>query len=91
MNLKSRTTRQFRDLLAGLPAQTRHQAREAYRLFRENPAHLGLHFKRLISDPPTYSARVGIGYRAIGALRGDTVIWYWIGSHADYDGLLRQL
>lgn len=91
MNLKSRTTRQFRDRLAGLPDHIRRQARDAYRLFRADPSHPGLHFKQLIPDPPTYSARVGIGYRAVGALRGDTVIWYWIGSHADYDKLLRQI
>jgi hypothetical protein len=41
-------------------------------------------------DPPTYSARVGIGYRDLGALDGDTIIWFWIGSHADYDKLLEQ-
>jgi hypothetical protein len=37
------------------------------------------------------SARVGIGYRAIGVLDGDTVAWFWIGSHAGYDRLLEQL
>jgi hypothetical protein len=89
--MRSRTTRRFRDLLADLPAQVRRQAREAYRLFRQDPAHPGLHFKQLVPDPPTYSARVGIGYRAVGARKGDTIIWYWIGSHADYDRLLRQL
>jgi hypothetical protein len=30
-------------------------------------------------------------YRAVGILDGDSIVWYWIGSHADYDGLLRQL
>ncbi len=89
--MKSRTTRRFRDLLAALPAQVRRQAKDAYRLFRQDPNHPGLHFKRLVPEPPTYSARVGIGYRAVGARKGDTVIWHWIGSHADYDRLLRQL
>jgi hypothetical protein len=89
--MNSRTTRRFRELLAVLPAQIRQQAQEAYRLFRENPAHPGLHFKQGHPDPPIYSARVGIGYRALGALEGDTIIWFWIGSHADYDKLLQQL
>jgi hypothetical protein len=43
------------------------------------------------ADPPTYSARVGIGYRAVGVVEGDTLIWFWIGSHADHDRLLAQL
>jgi hypothetical protein len=47
--------------------------------------------KQVHPDPPIYSARVGIGYRAVGILDGDTVIWYWIGSHADYDELLKHL
>jgi hypothetical protein len=34
---------------------------------------------------------VGIGYRAVGVVDGDTVIWFWIGSHADYDKLLEYL
>ncbi len=89
--MNSRTTRRFRDLLAALPAHVRRQAQEAYRLFQGNPAHPGLHFKQVHPDPPTYSARVGIGYRAVGALDGDTIIWFWIGSHADYDKLLQQL
>jgi hypothetical protein len=89
--MKSRTTRGFRELFSALPAQTQQQAREAYRLFRENPAHPGLHFKQIHGDPPIYSARVGIKYRAVGALDGDTVVWFWIGAHADYDKLLKQL
>jgi len=38
-----------------------------------------------------YSARVGISYRAIAALDSDTLIWFWIGSHADYDTLLATM
>lgn len=81
----------FRELLAGLPESVRRQARAAYRLFQADPAHPGLRFKQVHPTPPTYSARVGIGYRAVGVLDGDTVIWFWIGSHADYDKLLDRL
>lgn len=89
--MNSRTTRRFRELLAALPAHVRQQAREAYRLFQQNPAHPGLRFKQVHTDPPIYSARVGIGHRAVGVRDGDTLVWYWIGSHADYDKLLAQL
>ena len=89
--MKSRRTRQFRELFVALPARVQQQAREAYRLFRDNPAHPGLHFKQVCSDPPTYSARVGIGYRAVAALDEDTAVWFWIGSHAEYDKLLERL
>ena len=63
--MNSHMTRRFRDLLAALPAHVRAQARDAYELFRQNPSHPGLHFKKVYPDPPTYSARVGIGYRAV--------------------------
>ncbi len=89
--MNSRTTRRFRELFAALPAHVQRQAREAYRLFRNNPRHPGLHFKQVCADPPTYSARVGISYRSVGVLDGDTVIWFWIGTHADYDKLLAHL
>jgi len=40
---------------------------------------------------PIFSARVGLGYRALAVRNGDALIWFWIGSHADYDKLLRSL
>jgi len=89
--MNSRITRRFRELFAALPARVQDQARQAYRLFRQNPTHPGLRFKQVHADPPTYSARVGIGHRAVGVRDGNTVIWYWIGSPADYDTLLKQM
>lgn len=89
--MNSRTTRRFRELFSALPAHVQRQAREAYRLFRQDPSHPGLHFKPVHPDPPLYSARVGISYRAVGVRDGNTVVWYWIGSRASYDQLLAQL
>ena len=89
--MKSRTTRRFRELFAGLPSEVQTQARAAYALFRADSRHPGLHFKKVCDDPAIWSARVGIGYRAVGAMDGDTILWYWIGSHASYDKLLREL
>ena len=88
--MNSRTTRRFRDLFGALPAHAQRQARLSYQLFRQDPCHPGLHFKQVCRDPPTYSARVGIGYRALGVLDGNTVIWFWIGTHAEYDKLLEH-
>ncbi len=67
------------------------QARLAYRLFRDNPEHPSLRFKPVHPKRPIYSARVGLGYRALAVRDGDAVIWFWIGSHADYDHLLKRL
>ena len=89
--MNSRTTREFRELLAALPLHIRRQARESYRLFRTNPRHPSLHFKRVHRAPPIFSARVGIGFRAVAVREGNTLVWFWIGAHADYDRLIERL
>jgi hypothetical protein len=38
-----------------------------------------------------YAARVGLGYRALAVLDGEIAVWFWIGTHAEYDQLLRTL
>jgi mRNA-degrading endonuclease RelE of RelBE toxin-antitoxin system len=88
--VKSHMTPRFRMLLASLPEDVRRQAREAYRLFSENPRHPSLRFKRVREDNPTHSVRIGARYRALGYFEGDTIVWVWIGTHAEYDRLLAQ-
>jgi hypothetical protein len=87
-DMKSRTTRAFRALLRKLPKSIRSEAKRAYNLFRENPAHPGLQFKCVQKNAKVYSVRISLNYRALGTLDGDEMIWMWIGSHADYDKLL---
>ena len=89
--MKSSTTTEFRKLFADLPEQVQQQTRAAYRQFKENPSHPSLRFKKVHPDLPIYSARISKNYRAVGQLDGDTVIWFWVGSHAEYDKLLGQL
>ena len=89
--MTSKTTERFRSAYAGLPEHVQRRAREGYRLFQENPRHPGLQFKQVHSSRPIYSARVGLGYRALAVVDGDAVVWFWIGTHADYDRLLRTL
>jgi len=74
-----------------LPPQVQAQARLAYQLFREDPHHPSLRFKLVHASRPIYSARVGLAYRALAARDGEDVIWFWIGSHGDYDNLLERL
>ncbi len=89
--MRSHTTARFRSALANLPADVRRQAREAYKLFVQNPFHPGLHFKRIHPTKPIYSVRISRDYRAVGVRDGDEVIWYWIGSHEEYDKLIARL
>ncbi len=87
--MNSQTTPAFWQKYRALPVEVRRHARETYRLWRKNPAHPSLRFKRVKSDQPVYSVRIGLNYRALGLLKGDMVTWFWIGDHADYERLLR--
>lgn len=89
--MTSRTTRRFRRRLTRSPDDVRRQARKAYRLFTRDPRHPSLRFKRIHATGPIYSVRIGIGYRAVGVLAGEEMIWFWIGSHSEYEKLLAQL
>jgi hypothetical protein len=74
-----------------LPDHVQRRARSAYRLFRDDPSHPSLQFKKVHTTQPIHSARVGLGYRALAVREGEDVIWFWIGTHGDCDQLLRTL
>ncbi len=89
--MKSHTTTRFRSAFQALPEPVQRSARRAHRLFLENPRHPSLQFKQVHPSRPIFSARVALGYRALAVRDGDDLIWFWVGSHADYDRLLSQL
>ena len=90
--MTSRTTREFRERFRKLPQAVQRQTRAAYRLWRRDLRHPSLHFKRVHSTTPIYSVRVGLAWRALALQRNrDEMVWFWIGSHADYDRMLSQL
>ena len=70
------------------PASVRRQARDAYRLFQTDPNHPGLKFKKLPPHEDLWSVRISDQYRALGRWRGDVILWFFIGSHADYDAAI---
>jgi len=68
-----------------LPAHIRRQADRSFDLLKGNHAHASLHLKRV---KRYWSVRVGLHYRALGVAQGKDIVWFWIGSHADYDRLI---
>lgn len=86
----SRTTASFRRALSKLPPEARRHARRAYRQFKHDPSQPSLRFKAIHAEDPIYSARVGMHYRAVGVLTGKEMIWFWIGTHAEYDRLIAR-
>jgi len=85
---RSKRTKSFRKLFDALPADAQRHARDAYELFKADPRHGSLQFKRISTkDSRVYSVRAGDHYRAIGLLERDTVTWIWIGTHEEYNKL----
>jgi hypothetical protein len=73
-----------------LPGEVQQLAIKTYHLWRQNPSHPALHFKKLHGGTERFSVRIGNHYRAIGHMVPGGVEWVWIGSHAEYDKLLRR-
>lgn len=89
--MKSSVTKAFRKKLAELPPSVQQQAAKAYALWRSDPYHNSLQFKRVSQRQPIYSARISLDYRALGLLENDQIYWFWIGTHTEYDELLQRL
>jgi hypothetical protein len=68
-----------------LPAHIREAADKCFVLLKENPQHPSLHFKKV---GRFRSVRVGLRYRALAVDADGDILWFWIGSHADYDALV---
>jgi len=87
----SESTDRFWEAYGRLPERIQERARNAYQRFERDPRHPGLRLKKVHASEPIYSVRISRDYRALGAREGDTMIWFWIGSHEDYDRLLQRL
>ena len=83
--MKSATLPSFWTAYASLDEDTKRMARKAFRFWTQNPFHPSLRFKCINRQENIWSARITLGYRAIGVLEGDTVTWFWVGSHDDYE------
>jgi hypothetical protein len=78
-------SRAFWDAYRRLPGQVRLLADKNYALMKENPQHPSLQLKNV---GRFWSVRVGLRYRALAVESDGDLVWFWIGSHADYDALI---
>jgi hypothetical protein len=70
---------------AALPPAVRELADRNYELLKRDPHHPSLHLKKV---GRFWSVRVGLRYRALAVEEKGDLVWFWIGSHADYDALI---
>jgi hypothetical protein len=87
--VKSLASKRFVDLLHALPPEVQRLAAKNYHLWLTDPTHPSLHFRRLQGSEDRFTIRIGDHYRALGKLRDDTITWVWIGTHAEYDRLVK--
>lgn len=83
--MTSVTLPSFWTAYGNLEERVRQSARKSYQLWSENPFHPSLHFKCINREENIWSVRITRQYRAVGIVDGDTVTWFWIGSHDDYE------
>lgn len=70
-----------------LPKEVRQQADRQFALLKANPSHPSLHFKKV---GKYWSARVNPWVRALCTESGKDLIWFWIGTHTEYERLIKK-
>jgi hypothetical protein len=68
-----------------LPPSVRKLADANYELLKRDPRHPSLQFKKA---GRYWSVRIGLRYRALAADVDGGYLWFWIGSHAEYDKMI---
>lgn len=71
-----------------LPKDIRELADKNHELLRVNPQHPSLQLKKIGTPRQLWSVRVGMHYQALGLDKPEGIVWFWIGSHAEYDKML---
>lgn len=81
------TTRRFWQCYDSLPKPIQQVADENYELLKSDPSHPSLHFKKV---GKYWSVRAGRGHRAVGIEVERGILWFWIGTHAEYERLIKN-
>jgi hypothetical protein len=89
---KNRTTESFRALYAKLPSFVQEACRSTCLIFDKDPTRNSLRTHTLSQNSRgnhkdgSVSVSISMTYRAIYVKGSDGKnVWYWIGTHADYD------
>jgi hypothetical protein len=83
--VNSRGTEDFWKLYYGLPPHIRNAAQKAFQKFSDNQSHPSLQLERLKFDNRAWSVRVTRNFRAVARRYDDDWLWFWIGSHEEFD------
>jgi hypothetical protein len=86
--MRSHRARRFREAFKHLPREIQGKARKAFNLWKADPYHPSLQFKQVHPNEAVVSVRIALKWRALGIREGDTVVWFWIGTHSEYERLI---
>ena len=81
------TSSSFWSCYEKLPTAVQNLAHKNFQILKENIQHPSLHTKKV---GKFWSVRIGKRYRALATEVEDGLLWFWVGSHSDYDTLLRK-
>lgn len=84
--MKHFTTPGFWDCYDQLPEAVQKLADKNFKLLKSDPDHPSLHLKKV---EKYYSVRIGLRYRALAVEVKEGLLWFWIGSHSDYDKIIQ--
>ena len=54
---------------------------------KSNPGHPSLHLKKVGAF---WSVRIGLDHRALAVKDGDAFVWVWIGTHDEYERMIKE-
>jgi hypothetical protein len=80
-------TPKFKKLFEKLPKEAQDKVASNYKLWRADPS--SVDFRTLKSNKKIWRVSAGLYWRALGRDEGDSIVWYWVGSHNDYDNLIK--
>jgi hypothetical protein len=85
--MKHKATPDFWYYYRQLPKEIKELADRCYDLLKIDTRYPSLHLKKV---GQFWSVRIGLHYRALAVEDDGDLAWFWIGSHAEYDQLLRS-
>jgi len=88
--MKSKTLPSFWKAYEKLSKDVKEKVKKSYEIWRRNPFHPSLHFKCINQEENVWSLRVSRGYRALCLFEKDSAVWFWIGSHNEYEKFIRK-
>ena len=81
-------TNRFWKCFENLPEPVQEIAKKNFKLLKTDPSHPSLHFKKV---GKFWSARAGMNQRALAVENGEDFIWVWIGTHDEYERMIKEM